>query len=41
MKDILHKTISVSRELDALQREHQAFITNVATSEPEDFVSGR
>lgn len=39
MKEILQRTLSLSRELDALQREHQAFIMNVATSEPEDYVS--
>lgn len=39
MKEILHKTLSVSRELDALQREHHVYISNVASSEPEDYVT--
>lgn len=41
MKEILQKTLVVSRELDALQREHQTFITDVATSEPEHYVVGK
>lgn len=41
MKEILQQTLSLSRGLDTLQREHQTFITNVATSEHEDFVSGK
>lgn len=29
MKEILQKTLSVSRELDALQREHHTVLTGI------------
>ena len=33
MKDIIQKTLAVSRELDTLQREHQALLTQVKTTD--------
>lgn len=33
MKEVLQKTLSVSRELEALKREHQLFLSHIQESE--------
>ena len=41
MKEILQKTISVSRELDALEREHRRFLSSSAKANaPLEILSG-